>query len=162
PEPVSAALRDAVAGVEGGVADGVAGGIVGGVGGLGAPVAPAPVRTAASPPRFRRSGAIKPPDLLHRVVPVYSPIAAASHLTGVVVLQAIVDVDGSIESITTVRSSNPLLDKAAADALWQWKYAPLMLAGAPTSFVVTATFNFKYPGVGTSTAADLAAANSRS
>jgi len=40
-----------------------------------------------------------------------------------------------------------LLDRAATDALKQWRYAPLVIAELPTRFVVTVTFNFRFPGV---------------
>jgi hypothetical protein len=51
-------------------------------------------------------------------------------------------VDGSIESVNVLRSASFLLDKAATDALKQWRYAPLVIAELPMRFVVTATFNF--------------------
>jgi periplasmic protein TonB len=151
-EAAASPLREAMGGVEGGIdggsAGGVAGGLAGGLGEVVMPVAPPPERTrarAAAP--FRVSGALKPPDLLHRVDPVYSPLAAASHLSAVVILEAVVGVEGAVESVTTVQSGNPLLDRAAMDALKQWKYAPLLLAGAPVRFVVLATFKFRFPGV---------------
>jgi len=154
PEPAAQPVLDAVAGVENGIEGGVAGGIVGGiVGGDTVAPAPPPERRISRAAPLRVSGGIKPPDLLHRVDPVYSPIAAASRLSGTVILEAVVDAEGSIESIKMVRGSNPLLDKAATDALKQWKYEPLMLAGVPTPFVVNATFKFRYPDVGASTAA---------
>jgi TonB family protein len=56
-------------------------------------------------------------------------------------------VDGSIESVNVLRSTSSLLDKAATDALKQWRYAPLVIAELPTRFVVTVTFNFRFPGV---------------
>jgi len=155
PEPAARPVLDAVAGVENGIEGGIAGGIAGGIvgGDTVAPVAPTPARKSSRAAPLRISGGIKPPDLLHRVDPVYSPIAAASRISGIVILEAVVDVEGSIESIRMVRGSNPLLDKAATDALKQWKYAPLVLAGVPTPFVVNATFRFRYPDVGASTAA---------
>jgi periplasmic protein TonB len=151
PEPAARALADGTDGVDGGVDGGIAGGVVGGVaGGLGSVVAPAPPTFERARPRpaepLRISGAIKPPDLLRRVDPVYSAIAAVSRISGSVILEGVVGVDGSVESVKTLQSSNPLLVKAATDALKQWQYAPLVLAGVPTPFVVVATFNFKFPG----------------
>jgi protein TonB len=149
PEHTNPPQVDADAAPEGGVDGGVAGGVIGGlVGGLGN-VAPAPPPLPEPPPRARApirvSGAIKPPDLLHRVEPVYSALAALSHISGVVVLEAVVDVNGSVESVKVLRGRSPLLDDAATEALKQWKYAPLVLAGTPTPFAVTVTFNFSIP-----------------
>jgi protein TonB len=152
PEHIGPSQSDAEAGLEGGVEAGVSGGVIGGVaGGLGTVPPVAPARRAApahSAAPIRVSGAVRSPDLLHRVEPVYSALAAASHISGVVILDAVVDVNGSVESVTLVRSRSPLLDNAAAEALKQWKYAPLVVAGVPTPFAVTVTFNFSIPTAG--------------
>jgi protein TonB len=147
PEPrTSQPQLNAAAGSEGGVEGGVPGGVVGGVaGGLGtvAPIPPAPPPPPArSSAPIRVSGPIKTPDLLRRVEPVYAAIAAASHISGVVILEAVVDVNGSIESVKVLQRRSPLLDNAATEALKQWKYAPLIVAGMPTPFAVRVTFNF--------------------
>lgn len=151
PEPTGPSTTEvdagAAGGIEGGAAGGVIGGVPGAIGGTVVPVAPPPARSPARSAPVRTSGAIKPPDLLHRVEPVYSAIAAVAHIGGVVVVEAIVDVDGSIESVNVLLSTSPLLDKAATDALKQWRYAPLVIAELPTRFVVTVTFNFRFPGV---------------
>jgi periplasmic protein TonB len=149
PEPAGPSTTEADAGVAGGIEGGVAGGVVGGVagaiGGTVVPVAPPPMRSPARSAPVRTSGAIKPPDLLHRVEPVYGALAAVAHITGAVVVEATVDVDGSIESVNVLRSASPFLDKAATDALRQWRYAPLVIADLPTRFLVTVTFNFRFP-----------------
>jgi protein TonB len=132
-------------GLEGGDEGGVPGGVVGGiVEGIGAPVAPAPPPPAPAPSAapVRVGGPIKTPDLLHRVEPVYSALAAASRLGGIVILEAVVDATGGVESVRVVRSAGALLDHAATDALKQWKYSSLVLNGVPASFVVTVTFRF--------------------
>jgi TonB family protein len=63
----------------------------------------------------------------------------------VVIVEALVDVNGSVESVNVVGSTSSLLDKAATDALKQWRYAPLIIADRATPFVVTVTFNFRLP-----------------
>jgi TonB family protein len=163
PEPTGPVTTEIDAGAAGGIEGGAAGGVIGGaIGGTVVPVAPPPARPPARSAPLRTSGAIKPPDLLHRVEPVYSAIAAVAHISGVVVVEATVDVDGSIESVTVLRSASPFLDKAATDALKQWRYAPLVIAGLPTRFVVTVTFNFRFPDVWrTSTASERTALRDR-
>jgi protein TonB len=150
PSPSSTEVgAEAAGGVEGGAVGGVLGGVAGGMEDAMVPVAPPAARPGARSVPLRTSGAIRPPDLLHRVEPVYSAIAALSHISGVVIVEAVVDVDGSIESVKVLGSTSSLLDKAATDALKQWRYAPLVIAGLPTPFVVTVTFNFRFPGVRT-------------
>jgi protein TonB len=156
PEPAGPSTTEGDAAEAGGIEGGVAGGVIGGVaiGGTAVPAAPTPARPSVRAVPLRTSGAIKPPDLLHRVEPVYSALAAVAHISGVVVVEATVDVDGAIESVTVLQSASPFLDKAATDALKQWRYAPLVVADLPARFVVTVTFNFRFPQVrGTGTGA---------
>jgi protein TonB len=126
-------------GVEGGVEGGVVGGIVGGMVGVVTPPPPPPPPAQAP---VRIGGQIKTPALLHRVEPAYPDIAAAAHLTGLVILEAVVDTMGCVESVKVLRSGHPLLDREAVAALKQWRYTPLMLNGTATPFVLTVTFNF--------------------
>ena len=130
-------------GVEGGVEGGVLGGIVGGiVGNVAPPPPPPPPPPPAVRTPVRTGGQIKTPALLHRVEPVYPDFAAAAHLTGLVILEAVVDGEGCVESVKVLRSGHPLLDREAVAALKQWRYSPLVLNGIPTPFVLTVTFNF--------------------
>ena len=144
PEPATArAANDGVAGgVEGGIAGGVVGGIVGGI--TQAPPPPPPPPPAPTPePRapVRVGGQVTAPALAHRVEPIYPNLAAAAKVTGIVILEAVVDHTGCVESVKVLRG-HPLLNGAATEALMQWKYVPLVLNGIPTPFVLTVTFNF--------------------
>jgi protein TonB len=142
PEQPVAGTVSASTGVAGGVEGGVEGGVVGGiVGGMVGVVTPPPPPPPAQAP-VRIGGQIKTPALLHRVEPVYPDIAAAAHLTGLVILEAVVDATGCVESVKVLRSGHPLLDREAVAALKQWRYTPLMLNGTSTPFVLTVTFNF--------------------
>ena len=130
-------------GVEGGVEGGVPGGVVGGVvGGLpDAPPLPPPPAPAPRAP-VRVGGQIQTPALLHRVEPVYPPFAVNAHLQGVVILEALVDEDGSVADVKVLRSANGLLDKAALAAVRQWRYSPLLLNGTRAQFVLTVVLSF--------------------
>jgi protein TonB len=58
-----------------------------------------------------------------------------------VILEATVDTSGQVESVRVLRSVS-LLDKAAVEAVKQWRYSPLVLNGVPTPFVLTVTLHF--------------------
>src|SRR5207237_6508963 len=60
--------------------------------------------------------------LLRKVQPVYPAQAIAQHLEGSVVLQATVAADGKVQEVTVLRG-DPLLARAATDAVRQWQYA---------------------------------------
>jgi protein TonB len=136
-------LAGVIGGVEGGVAGGVLGGIVGGiVSSVPPPPPPPPVPAPAAPALVRIGGQITAPALLHRVDPIYPDIAAQSQLTGIVILEAVVDAEGCVQTVKVLRSRHALLDRASYEALMQWRYSPLMLNGIATPFAVTVTFNF--------------------
>jgi protein TonB len=131
----------ALGGVEGGVAGGVVGGIVGGIVSP-VPPPPPPPPSPVTAAVVRIGGKITAPALLHRVEPIYPDVASMAQLTGLVILEATVGTDGCVDSVKVLRSRHPLLDRAAQDALMQWRYSPLVLNGTPTPFVLTVTFNF--------------------
>ena len=129
----------AVGGGEGGVPGGVVGGVVGG---LATSVAPPPPPPPPAPKRpIRVGGQIATPALLSRVAPTFPEAAARAGVRGAVVLEATVDKSGRVESVRVVRSV-PQLEKAAIDAVKQWRYSPLLLDGESMAFIVTVTVSF--------------------
>ena len=99
---------------------------------------------AAPPPPtrvVRVGGAIVAPKLLKKVPPVYPPLASQARISGSVIVEALVGVNGQVRSVTIVRGL-PLLDEAALAAVRQWRYQPLLLNGEPTEFILTVTLNF--------------------
>src|SRR5262249_6750777 len=133
-------------GIEGGVPGGVLGGIVGGLPGDVPPPPPPPAPLAApEPPRAPirvGGGDLQAPALLYRAEPVYPDLAVRSRVEGVVILEATVDREGRIEEVRVLRSL-PLLDRAALDAVRQWRYSPLLLNGKPERFVLTVVVSFR-------------------
>jgi protein TonB len=118
-------------------------------------VNPSLVSASASLPS---SDAVKPPSsdlfevpedyaddqVVHRVHPVYPKQAKARKLHGPVVLEAIVNKHGKVDSLQLV-SGDPLLAQAAADAVKQWRYKPYSHNGEPTDFQTRVTVDFKLP-----------------
>ena len=111
-------------GVEGGVGGGAVGGVLGGIiGGAAPPPPPKPTQT-----RIRVGGNVQAASLLRRVDPVYPQIAKTAHVSGTVVLHAIIAKDGTIQQLEYV-SGPPLLMRAAMDAVREWRYKPTLLNG---------------------------------
>jgi protein TonB len=81
--------------------------------------------------------------LIRQVVPSYPPLALAAHVQGVVVLEAIISKEGTIDSLRVV-SGHPLLTSAAIDAVKQWIYRPTLLNGDPMVVLTTVTVNFSF------------------
>ena len=75
------------------------------------------------------------------VEPVYPEIARRAGVSGVVILEAVIDPNGNVTDVRVLRSI-PLLDQAAMDAVRQWKYEPTLLNGVPVPIVMTVTVRF--------------------
>jgi TonB family protein len=75
--------------------------------------------------------------------PVYPPDAKAKHISGSVVLNALISEEGSVDQLTVVSGPSELRDSALT-AVKQWKYKPYLLNGTPTAVqtVITVTYSF--------------------
>lgn len=127
-----------VGGEEGGVPGGIPGGIVGGLAEA-LPLPPPPPPKPKAP--IRIGGQVKEPALVHRVEPVYPSIAVARQLEGMVILEAIVDEEGRVESVRVLRS-HKIFEDAAVEAVRQWRYSPVLLNGRPEKFILTVVVSF--------------------
>jgi periplasmic protein TonB len=83
-------------------------------------------------------------QVIHRVHPAYPNAARVRKLQGSVVLQAIINKQGKVDSLQLV-SGDPLLAQAAADAVKQWRYKPYSHNGDPVEFQTRVTVDFKLP-----------------
>ncbi len=132
-----------VGGVPGGVPGGSAGGVLGGIiGGVGSNLPPPP---KSAPARVRVGGNVQAASLVRQVMPLYPAIAKTAHVSGTVMLHAIISKDGSVESLEYI-SGPQLLMKNAMDAVRQWRYKPTMLNGEPVEVDTTISVVFTLGG----------------
>jgi len=92
--------------------------------------------------RWRVSDGVEQGLLIREVKPIYPPLARQAGVQGEVILQAVIGKDGRIENLRVI-SGNPLLAKAAWDAVVQWRYRPYLLDGEPVEVETQITVNFK-------------------
>jgi TonB family protein len=83
--------------------------------------------------------------LVKQVPPIYPPLARQARIQGTVVLHAIIDKDGNIESLELV-SGHPMLVNAAMDAVKQWQYKPYVVDGAAVEVQTTINVDFSLVG----------------
>ncbi len=95
---------------------------------------------AATPAR-PVGGTVVAGKLVHRVEPVYPELARKAHIGGTVVLNAVVRPDGKIGAVQVVHG-NPLLARAAVDAVRQWRYEPARLNGTAVQTQANIRLNF--------------------
>ncbi len=80
--------------------------------------------------------------VIQRVPVRMPPEAIKKHISGKVILDAILDVDGNIKELKPV-SGDPVLVSAAMDAMKQWRFAPTKLDGDPVEVEFQMEFEFQ-------------------
>ena len=106
-------------------------GLVGGSKQPSAPAAPLPI-----------GGDVKPARLIFSVPPTYPMLAKSQHVSGNVLIDALIDPTGRVTSMNVV-SGPTLLHQAAMDALKQWKYQPASLDGKAVPMHLAVTIRFR-------------------
>jgi protein TonB len=96
-----------------------------------APAAPLPV-----------GGDVKQAKLISSVAPQYPALAKNQHVSGNVLVDALIDANGRVTTMKVV-SGPTLLHQAAMDSLKQWKYQPASLDGKPVPMHLTVTIQFR-------------------
>jgi TonB family protein len=125
-------------------------GIVGTQGGVPAPPKPAtpqqaaPANTAANAsPKV--GGQLTQARVIARVDPEYPKLARQAGASGTVELEATISADGKVKNPRVIRG-NTMLQKAAIDAVLQWKYQPATLNGKAVESPVEIKLNFVAQG----------------
>lgn len=110
----------------------------------------APTQSAKTPPEpvflngrevLRIGGNVKAPERIRYVQPVYPEEAKNARVSGIVIIEAVVDESGHVASAKVLRSVLGL-DEAAIAAVLQWEYTPTTLNGVPVPVLMTVTVNF--------------------
>jgi zinc protease len=78
------------------------------------------------------SGDVQSARIIHQVRPGYPRKARKAHVSGTVRLHAVIAKDGTLQQLEVV-SGDPLLAKAAVDAVRKWRYSPTLLNGDPVA-----------------------------
>jgi TonB family protein len=100
---------------------------------------PAPVVEHDQPIRV---GQIQEPRKLREVKPIYPDVARKARIEGIVILEIIVNREGTVRDVKILRGLPMGLTEAAVDAVKQWKYEPSTLNGRPVEVLITVTARF--------------------
>jgi TonB family protein len=87
-------------------------------------------------------GQAKAPELLVSSAPIYPAMARQAHVEGQVTIEAVIDTNGKLTTMTVI-SGPPLLQQAAIDSLRTWKYQPGYLNEKPVPTKTSITVNFR-------------------
>lgn len=96
----------------------------------------------ARPPQQIRVGTfVQDQNLIHRVDPVYPPLARQARIQGTVRFNITISKDGAVQQMQLV-SGHPLLVESAREAVAQYKYKATMLDGEPVTVQTMVDVNF--------------------
>ena len=93
---------------------------------------------------FRPGAGITLPRVLREVKPQYTADAMRAKVQGTVLLECIVQEDGSVGPVKVVRSFDPIfgLDQEAIKAARNWRFTPGMRQGQPVAVIITIELSF--------------------
>jgi TonB family protein len=87
-------------------------------------------------------GIVMEQRVLHRVDPVYPPEAERLKLQGVVVVQAVIGADGTVQEVHPI-SGPQVLGRSASDAVRWWRFQPYELDKQPVPVQTTIEVEFR-------------------
>jgi protein TonB len=85
---------------------------------------------------------VTPPVAIETISPVYPELARRAHMEGVVVLEAVIGVDGSVRDVRVLRGASPLLDPAALEAVRRWRYRAASVGARPVAVYLQVVITF--------------------
>jgi protein TonB len=94
---------------------------------------------------IRLHSGIRAPQKVFAVDPAYPAMARTARVEGVVILEATIDTSGSVTGLRVLRPV-ALLDRAAMDAVRQWRFTPALLNDKPIAVIMTITVRFTLGG----------------
>jgi len=96
------------------------------------------------PKRIRMSQGVSNRLLVTRVNPHYPDQARKKHVQGLVVLQVLIGVTGTVTDLRVI-SGDGLLVPSALDAVRKWVYKPYLLNGDAVEVETQVTINYTLP-----------------
>jgi periplasmic protein TonB len=98
----------------------------------------------AAPQTVKVSQGVMEGLVIKRVQPRYPTQALQMRIQGAVQMQATITKEGDIQNLKVI-SGDPVLGRAAQEAVKQWKYKPYFLNGEPVAIETQILVNFKLP-----------------
>jgi TonB family protein len=85
-------------------------------------------------------------ELLDKVSAIYPPESRANRESGRIAIYGVVETDGSISHMTIVKQGPKSLERAAVEAVRQWRYKPAMCGSTPirSETNVEVSFSLRY------------------
>ena len=94
---------------------------------------------------LRVGGNVSPPLAIDRPPPQYTEEARKARITGVVILQTVIDETGEVQEVKVLKGQPGGLSEAAVEAVRRWRFEPALLDGEPVAVYYNLTINFTLP-----------------
>lgn len=91
---------------------------------------------------LRVGGDVTRPEKISGPNPAYTEMARAARVTGTVIIDAIIDESGNVIKARVLKGLPMDLDRAAVEAIQNWKFKPATLHGRPVKVYYTLSVNF--------------------
>ena len=91
---------------------------------------------------YRVEGDVKRPEKISGSPPAYTVEARKDRVTGVVILETVIDEQGDVTEVRILKGLPGGLDQAAVEAVRTWKFNPATLDGRPVPVYYILTVNF--------------------
>ena len=92
---------------------------------------------------YRPGSGIEAPRLLHEVKPGYTEDARQQGLEGDVILEIVVQRDGTVGDVRILQSLGDGLDQSAVEAVRRWRFEPARRLGSPVDVLVEVAVEFR-------------------
>ncbi|MES1243508.1 MAG: TonB family protein [Acidobacteriota bacterium] len=92
---------------------------------------------------YRVGGEVTRPEKVSGDGPQYSELARRARVTGVVIVEAVIDEQGNVTDTRVLKGLPMGLDRMAVDALKTWKFKPATFRGKAVPVYYTLTINFQ-------------------
>ncbi len=91
---------------------------------------------------IRVTGEVTPPEKVFGPTPLYTEEGRQSRTQGVVILEAIVDTEGKVDSVKVIKGLPNGLSESAVETARSWRYRPALLQGQPVAVFLNLTIRF--------------------
>jgi TonB family protein len=92
---------------------------------------------------LRVGGNVKAPVVINRVEPIFPALAKRAGISGIVILEVIIDRTGVVKDARVLKPLPFGLDQAALDAVKQWTFRPATFHGNAVDVIFNLTINFR-------------------
>src|SRR4029077_5248684 len=91
---------------------------------------------------LRVGGDVKAPVAVKKSEPNYTDVARKAHVSGVVIVEAIIDESGNVDNVKVIKGLPMGLSEEAVAAVRKWKFRPGTMNGEPVPVIFNLTVNF--------------------